>query len=238
MVMRLSWASDRVTTREEDLAYSLMGLFGVNLPTIYGEGEFAFIRLQEEILKRVPDDPLFVWGRTLTQSMKQTGMEGVPRVPSFMRHPRAVADHYAGLEGRPFRRPFHSPLFAASPSEFQRRSSWNPEAIIAPDQLQVVSHVWLAELLKKPGLPLPEYTKTCYGVLARLQLMWWRADIATSTGKTSTRFAMALLGCVDSKGRVMALLLAPQDTVCREFKVGFDVGAGRMHRMAPIPYTG
>ena len=58
---RMYWASRRVTTRKEDEAYSLMGIFGVNMPTIYGEGEGAFFRLQEEILKSVPDQSIFAW---------------------------------------------------------------------------------------------------------------------------------------------------------------------------------
>ncbi|KAI0644277.1 heterokaryon incompatibility protein-domain-containing protein [Trametes meyenii] len=60
---RMSWASKRVTTRVEDEAYSLMGIFGVMMPTIYGEGRAAFARLQEEILKQVPDQSIFVWAR-------------------------------------------------------------------------------------------------------------------------------------------------------------------------------
>ena len=48
---RMWWASKRQTTRIEDEAYSLMGIFGVNMPTVYGEGQNAFVRLQEEILK-------------------------------------------------------------------------------------------------------------------------------------------------------------------------------------------
>ena len=63
---RMSWASTRSTTREEDEAYSLMGLFGIHMPTIYGEGRHAFIRLQEEILKQFPDDTLFAWGDRFT----------------------------------------------------------------------------------------------------------------------------------------------------------------------------
>jgi hypothetical protein len=43
---RMSWASERETTRIEDTAYSLLGLFGVNMPLLYGEGDRAFIRLQ------------------------------------------------------------------------------------------------------------------------------------------------------------------------------------------------
>ncbi|KAI0654335.1 HET-domain-containing protein [Cubamyces menziesii] len=59
---RMSWAAGRETTREEDEAYCLMGIFGVYLPTIYGEGREAFIRLQEEIMRRIPDATMFVWG--------------------------------------------------------------------------------------------------------------------------------------------------------------------------------
>ncbi|KAI0752978.1 heterokaryon incompatibility protein-domain-containing protein [Daedaleopsis nitida] len=62
---RLSWAAGRKTSRVEDEAYSLMGLFGVYMPTIYGEGKHAFIRLQEEIIKKSPDQTIFAWGRTL-----------------------------------------------------------------------------------------------------------------------------------------------------------------------------
>ena len=39
----MSWASRRVTTRDEDIAYCLLGMFDVNMPLIYGEGEKAFI---------------------------------------------------------------------------------------------------------------------------------------------------------------------------------------------------
>jgi hypothetical protein len=48
---RMAWASKRQTTRTEDMAYCLMGMFDVNMPLLYGEGDRAFIRLQEEILK-------------------------------------------------------------------------------------------------------------------------------------------------------------------------------------------
>jgi hypothetical protein len=58
---RMSWASGRVTTRQEDIAYCLLGLFGVNMPLLYGEGERAFIRLEEEIIKRSDDHSIFAW---------------------------------------------------------------------------------------------------------------------------------------------------------------------------------
>ena len=58
---RISWASRRHTTRVEDEAYSLMGLFNVTIPTIYGEGRRAFQRLQHEIMKHSFDTTLFAW---------------------------------------------------------------------------------------------------------------------------------------------------------------------------------
>ncbi|KAG1841937.1 heterokaryon incompatibility protein-domain-containing protein [Suillus subalutaceus] len=58
---RMSWAAGRQTTRVEDRAYSLLGLFGVYMPTIYGEGEKAFVRLQIEIMKSSNDQSIFAW---------------------------------------------------------------------------------------------------------------------------------------------------------------------------------
>lgn len=58
---RMSWASKRETTRAEDIAYCLMGLFKVKMPLLYGERERAFIRLQEEIMKLYDDHSLFAW---------------------------------------------------------------------------------------------------------------------------------------------------------------------------------
>jgi hypothetical protein len=47
---RFSWAGRRETKREEDAAYSLLGIFDTQISLIYGEGrERAFIRLRREI---------------------------------------------------------------------------------------------------------------------------------------------------------------------------------------------
>ena len=59
---RMSWASCRATTLEEDMAYCLLGLFNVNMPLLYGEGgKKAFYRLQVEIMKVSDDESLFAW---------------------------------------------------------------------------------------------------------------------------------------------------------------------------------
>lgn len=57
----MNWAKDRQTTRVEDRAYSLLGLFDVFMPMLYGEGERAFRRLQEELLKISGDQSIFAW---------------------------------------------------------------------------------------------------------------------------------------------------------------------------------
>ncbi len=63
VAQRMSWAAGRRTTRPEDLAYSLMGLFNVHMPLLYGEGaQNAFVRLQGEIAKLTNDQSLFAWG--------------------------------------------------------------------------------------------------------------------------------------------------------------------------------
>lgn len=62
IAQRMSWASKRKTTREEDMAYCLLGIFDVNMPLLYGEGAKAFRRLQEEIMKYTNDHTLLAWG--------------------------------------------------------------------------------------------------------------------------------------------------------------------------------
>ena len=77
VAQRMSWASSRVTTRPEDMAYCLLGIFDVQIPFLYGEGEKAFIRLQEEIVKETNDFSLFAWEageRSGTQHQKHWGI--------------------------------------------------------------------------------------------------------------------------------------------------------------------
>ncbi|KAJ8064154.1 hypothetical protein OCU04_006507 [Sclerotinia nivalis] len=58
---KMYWASARTTTRAEDIAYCLLGIFDITMPLLYGEGDRAFVRLQEEIIKVSPDHTIFCW---------------------------------------------------------------------------------------------------------------------------------------------------------------------------------
>ena len=61
IAQKMSWAADRTTTRIEDNAYCLLGIFDIHMPMIYGEGHRAFYRLQEEIASETNDLSLFAW---------------------------------------------------------------------------------------------------------------------------------------------------------------------------------
>lgn len=61
VAQRMSWAAKRITKRQEDMAYCLLGIFGIYMPMIYGEGDKAFRRLQEHIMKDVGDDSILAW---------------------------------------------------------------------------------------------------------------------------------------------------------------------------------
>ena len=68
IAQRMAWASRRKTQRKEDIAYSLLGIFNVNMPLIYGEGDGAFQRLQEEILRNFDDLSIFAFrGKALSR---------------------------------------------------------------------------------------------------------------------------------------------------------------------------
>ncbi|KAF5332998.1 hypothetical protein D9758_015194 [Tetrapyrgos nigripes] len=62
VAQKMSWAALRQTTRPEDMAYCLLGIFRVSMSPIYGEGGArAFMRLQQEIINISDDRSIFAW---------------------------------------------------------------------------------------------------------------------------------------------------------------------------------
>lgn len=82
---RMSWAARRTTTRVEDLAYCLIGIFNINMPLLYGEGTKAFRRLQEEIIRSSDDETIFVHTHAL-----HTGPQALAHHPRNFLHPAKV----------------------------------------------------------------------------------------------------------------------------------------------------
>ena len=74
IAQKMCWASKRVTTRIEDIAYCLLGIFGVHMPMLYGEGDYAFVRLQEEIMRNTADHSIFAWANESYFKAKLPGL--------------------------------------------------------------------------------------------------------------------------------------------------------------------
>ncbi|KAK4447976.1 HET-domain-containing protein [Podospora aff. communis PSN243] len=74
IAQKMSWAAGRETTRSEDLAYCLLGLFDINMPLLYGEGTKAFVRLQEEIIRVSDDMSIFAWTDARPEPYQVTNM--------------------------------------------------------------------------------------------------------------------------------------------------------------------
>ena len=77
IAQRMSWAADRKTTRIEDRAYSLLGIFGIAMPLLYGEGRRSFTRLQEEIVRVSRDLSILAWENIEKRDMNDDADDGV-----------------------------------------------------------------------------------------------------------------------------------------------------------------
>ncbi|PMD40312.1 HET-domain-containing protein [Hyaloscypha variabilis F] len=103
---RMTWAGNRQTTRSEDTAYCLLGIFNINMPLLYGEGANAFIRLQEEIMKISDDQSIFAWKDPSATSYRDDYPEAsqpqglLASSPSVFQYSETVAQFYSESPGR------------------------------------------------------------------------------------------------------------------------------------------
>jgi hypothetical protein len=81
-----SWMARRSTTRVEDEAYCLLGLLDINIPLLYGEGEKAFIRLQEAVFSGSDDKTPLSWGYGLPCADHESFLARSPG--AFARYPK------------------------------------------------------------------------------------------------------------------------------------------------------
>ncbi|KAI0743049.1 heterokaryon incompatibility protein-domain-containing protein [Daedaleopsis nitida] len=224
---RLSWASRRETTRVEDEAYSLMGIFGVNIPVMYGEGRRAFRRLQEEIMKQSPDHTLFVWGFRKSVTVSEL-WEHAP----WTNYPRKAVHAEAD--------PSSQFLLAPSPQAFTdsahiqslsiRRHRIAAEISLAAFNLTQPEASSLNKVLFSQQ-EVAEFTVTSYGVRARLPVLQICDD--------DTSIAIAILACVDQEGSIVGLLLRQQEDVggISLFRVGVHAIYHDIHRPYPLYHS-
>ncbi|RTE69319.1 hypothetical protein BHE90_016301 [Fusarium euwallaceae] len=75
VAQRMSWAAKRKTSRKEDTAYCLLGIFDVAMSMIYGEGDGALNRLQKEIMNKTGDHSIFAWGLDIAEYTPSKSMD-------------------------------------------------------------------------------------------------------------------------------------------------------------------
>ncbi|KAM5539277.1 hypothetical protein V8D89_007150 [Ganoderma adspersum] len=181
---RMSWAAERVTTRVEDRAYSLIGIFDLNMPTLYGEGERAFRRLQEEILRRIPDQTLFAlneypaWPRLAFQADPGPGYH-------VLREGMSV-DHYTAVTSH------KQTLFGSSPSSF-----------IYAGAVDTTPERDYLDLLGLSEIPYPDYNPSPYGIRSSFPIISLRrcflsGTLSAADGGDISDCYLVLLSCYSS----------------------------------------
>jgi hypothetical protein len=121
--MKMSWVANRKTSRIEDMAYCLLGLFDINMPMLYGEGEKAFLRLQLEIIKGSDDESIFAW---VDESRKSPHGMLAPWPTSFAKSGDIVRTHLLAR-----------PPYAMTNKGLELRLGLPPRGIATPRQTLV-----------------------------------------------------------------------------------------------------
>lgn len=199
---RMSWAAHRKTTRIEDQAYCLLGIFNVSIPLIYGEGGHAFQRLQEEIMKTTEEYSLFVSrlsGPRALSSGARVAQKQNPQVPHASKSLLNNLANNAAIVPQG--------LFAASALDFDVR-------LRAPDGEHLSSlDLELADsylAVGKAGLGEDTPTMTGRGLRVRLFIFETKGLAGLEENKTPVPIWLAYLNCKLEGKPICAALLREQ----------------------------
>ncbi|TBU29678.1 heterokaryon incompatibility protein-domain-containing protein [Dichomitus squalens] len=209
---RMSWAAVRETTRPEDEAYCLMGIFGISMSTLYGEGRRAFGRLQEEIMKHTPDTSLFGWGPCIAPYSQEWTTLGLsqPVSDSSLDHLHHHDMHLLATSPATFR---DCDMSFTSPSI---RSSHKAES-------DVVTQRSVGGLTSSFA-----FTLTAHGIFARIPLV------------ERNGYAVAVLGLSCQETRLGLLLKQCPLSIDREYPL-YDIGITLMfgihYRLVPLGHV-
>jgi hypothetical protein len=162
---RMSWAADRETTRPEDLAYCLMGIFSVNMPMLYGEGGVkAYLRLQEEIMKQSDDQSLFAWTINDVPNSDTHGL--LADSPSAFRNCRKIMPYEDYSPRRPFQMTNRG-LSIEIPLSRLNDDTW-VAALDCPVPPAYPNSSFLAVYLQKLSADSDQYARTRIGRLTQV----------------------------------------------------------------------
>ena len=196
---RMSWAAGRQTTREEDRAYSMLGIFGVNIPIIYGEGSYAFYRLQEAIINEIPDQTIFAWHLCPPQPSLLPETFSRPS-DAHRRMAAAPSTMDKELPKLPVNALYHlrQYLLANSPDDFANSSDLVP---LSPQELVEI-------LYTTPADAIQAFKSTAYGISTRLPLV----QFTQPSSPSDSAAYLAVLACKFGGSKsLVALLLRPND---------------------------
>ncbi|PIL25408.1 hypothetical protein GSI_13298 [Ganoderma sinense ZZ0214-1] len=207
VAQRMSWAANRTTAKVEDEAYSLLGIFDIQMPLLYGEGRRAFRRLQEEILRRIPDQTIFAWGNV---------------------HPVCFSPQAANPSPGPIRNVFRAgPSSAASGSRTMFAES--PGDFAGAGRIVTVRlHVFRELLAAFCDISPQEYTSTPHGIRTDFPLLPLSdsgCPISVLDKHRATDVYLAILACQqsDSPGQLLCCVChlprpdAFMSTLCRGY---------------------
>ncbi|KAI0649836.1 heterokaryon incompatibility protein-domain-containing protein [Trametes meyenii] len=227
---RMSWAALRETTRAEDKAYALLGIFGVHISPIYGEGSHAFIRLQEEIIKTVPDQSIFAWGPTCILS--RLGVSVDPLENLDVRSNSEFERHESGLLAQsPKDFVGAGEITGLSPQDFTNRLGRTlGTGALPPPLLCVFTPEGVRIQLLCVNLA-KVHQVLCLALRQGIQYS------GTAGPDGVHAHSLALLRCQDKEGRMLALpLYHPQERLEEGLAVGTGPGSTKAVPLPSAPW--
>ncbi|KXH28424.1 HET domain-containing protein [Colletotrichum salicis] len=232
---RMSWASHRTTTRTEDTAYCLLGIFDINMPLIYGEGIKAFQRLQEAIIRDNDDQSIFAWGAILDEDTDERLLIAAGSQTVLPLLARSPLDFMCAGDVVPISNPIpsarvrieHSGITIMTPLLAKVSSRWGPghtpTAFLAPILCRRRSDVFntIALSLNRTSLATPDprnpEEKSYYRVsycLSTFQMTAWASE----------RLFPAFIH-FQPTDRIHSRVWAPNGCAVRTLPKGYSLGA-------------
>lgn len=221
VAQKMSWAASRQTTRPEDIAYCLLGIFDISMSMRYGEGKNAFIRLQEEILKEYDDHSIFTWDASIVP-------ESVPIIGVLATHSRFFKDcsmfkSYTS-EGDPLA-VSNKGIHIDIPLRHQKRASLGLLSCYPQDG----SALTVGITLKQSSLRNNQYSRTRAPVFVSTQVRYFPPQKLYLTKRNAQReVGPAAVTCLFRHGTLELVSHYPPSTRDQ----GFSTGALTMH----LPY--
>lgn len=206
---RMTWARSRTTTLPEDEAYCLIGIFGVKMRAKYGEGRYAFLRLQKKILSQSHDQTIFAWGRCIHQSPLMSLASVIPSPSESVSMAPDLSDDHVTLPPSVL----EQYLLATSPRDFDP-SCCADLVSLSRDRFQGLFSIPTTS----EGLyPFAEFTP--YGIRMHFPLLNLRHS---SDHRFISATHCAVLACEDQgEGRgLLALFLRRRNPIGNEFFAG------------------